>query len=195
MGTVLQNVAPDWVRARAGAMFMLVYMGAWSGGSAFWGYLALHRGTQLSLLVAALGTAASPALILISRMPDKTADLRAWDPWGKPILAGEVGLDQGPVLVTVEYEIAAKDSEEFLKALQKYSRVRRRDGASRWGIYYDTEHPTVYLETFVVESWGEHLRQHTRLTEADREVEERVEKFPIQPPKVRHFIYARSRPS
>jgi len=193
MSTVMQNIAPDWVRARATAMFILIYMGAWSGGSAFWGYLALHRGTHLSLLAAAIGTAASPALILISRMPDKTADLRAWDPWGKPMLAGEVGLDQGPVLVTVEYEIAAKDSDEFLKALQQYSRVRRRDGASRWGIYYDTEHPTHFLEMFVVESWGEHLRQHTRLTQEDREVEERVERFPLHPPKVRHFIYARSR--
>lgn len=193
MTTVVQNVAPDWVRARATAMFMLVYMGAWSGGSAFWGYLAGHRGTHLSLAIAAIGTAASPLLILISRMPDKTADLRAWDPWGKPIAVGELEADQGPVLVTVEYEIAAKDSDEFLRALQKFSRVRRRDGASRWSIYYDTEHPTHYLETFIVESWGEHLRQHTRLTEADREEEERVRQFPLHPPKVKHFIYARSR--
>ena len=193
MTTVMQNVAPDWVRARATAMFMLVYMGSWAGGSAFWGYLAAHRGTHFALVIAAVGTASSPVLILISRMPDKTADLRAWDPWGKPMLAGEVRLDQGPVLVTVEYEIAAEDSDEFLRALEKFSRVRRRDGASRWGVYYDTEHPTHYLETFIVESWGEHLRQHTRLTEADREVEERVQRFLANPTKVKHFIYARSR--
>ena len=193
MSTVMQNIAPDWVRARATAMFMLVYMGAWSGGSAFWGYLAAHRGTHLSLVVAAIGTAASPVLILISRLPDSAADLRAWDPWGKPMLAGEVRPDQGPVLVTVEYEIAAKDSDQFLSALKKYSRVRRRDGASRWAIYYDTEHPTHYLETFIVESWGEHLRQHTRLTQADREAEERVQQFLVNPTKVKHFIYARSR--
>jgi MFS family permease len=192
MTTVIQNVAPDWVRARATAMFMLVYMGAWSVGSAFWGYLAEHRGTHLSLLIAAMGTAASPVLILISRLPDKTTDLRAWDPWGKPLAAGEVKADQGPVLVTVEYEIAAKDSDEFLRALEKFSRVRRRDGASGWGVYYDTEHPTHYLETFIVESWGEHLRQHTRLTRADREVQEQVQQFPVRPPQVKHFIYARA---
>jgi MFS family permease len=192
MSTVMQNVAPDWIRARAAAVFMLVYMGSWAGGSAFWGYLAAHRGTHLSLVIAAIGTAASPVLILISRLPDKTADLRAWDPWGKPTLAGEVKLDQGPVLVTIEYEIAAKDSDEFLRALEKFSRVLRRDGASRWGVYYDTEHPTHYLETFIVESWGEHLRQHTRLTQADREAEERVLQFLVNPTKVRHFIYAQS---
>jgi hypothetical protein len=95
------------------------------------------------------------------------------------------------VLVTVEYEIEATNSDEFLAALEKFSRVRRRDGASRWAVYYDTEHPTRYVETFIVDSWGEHLRQHTRLTQADREIEERVHRLAAKPAKVRHFIYAR----
>jgi MFS family permease len=193
MTTVMQSVAPDWVRARAAAIFMLVYMGAWAGGSAFWGYVAGHRGTHFSFLVAAIGTAASPLLILISRLPDAPTDLGAWDHWRKPVPVGEAKLDEGPVLVTVEYEIEAKNSDEFLAALENFSRVRRRDGASRWGVYYDTEHPTRYLETFIVESWAEHLRQHTRLTQADREVEERLHRFEAKPATVRHFIYARSK--
>jgi MFS family permease len=193
MSTVMQGLAPDWVRARAQAVFMLVYMGAWAGGSAFWGYVAGQRGTHFSFIAAAIGTAASPLLILISRLPDAPANLGAWDHWGKPMLVGEVALDQGPVLVTVEYQIEAKDSDEFLVALEKFSRVRRRDGASRWGVYYDTERPTLYLETFIVESWAEHLRQHDRLTQADRDVEERLHRFEAKPAKVRHFIYARSK--
>lgn len=190
MSTVMQNIAPDWVRARALAVFMLVYMGSWTAGSAFWGYVAGHRGTHFSLLAAAIGTGASPVLILISRMPDATANLAQWDHWRKPMLTGEVEPNQGPVLVTVEYEIDATHSEEFLAALEKFSRVRRRDGASRWAIYYDTENPTHYVETFVVDSWGEHMRQHTRLTQADRDVEEQVHQFEVKPTKVRHFIYA-----
>ena len=191
--TVMQNVAPDWVRARAQAVFMLVYMGAWAGGSAFWGYVAGHRGTHFSFVAAAIGTAASPLLIFISRLPDKAANLAAWDHWRKPMLMGKEALDEGPVLVTVEYEIDAKDADEFLAALEKFSRVRRRDGASRWGVYYDTEHPTSYIETFIVESWAEHLRQHARLTQADRELEEQLHRFERMPNKVRHFIYARSK--
>jgi MFS family permease len=193
MSTVMQSLAPDWVRARAQAVFMLVYMGSWAAGSAFWGYVAGHRGTHFSFVIAAIGTAASPLLILISRLPDTAADLGAWDHWPKPMLVGEVELDQGPVLVTVEYEIEAKDSDEFLAVLEEFSRVRRRDGASRWGVYFDTEHPTRYLETFTVESWAEHLRQHTRFTQADYEVEERLHRFEAKPTIVRHFIYARSK--
>lgn len=191
MSTVMQNLAPDWVRARAMAVFMLVYMGTWTAGSAFWGYAAGHRGTHFSLITAAIGTAACPALILISRLPDAPMDLGAWDHWGKPMLVGHVDPRQGPVLVTVEYEIEPKESDAFLVALHKFSRVRRRDGASHWGIYRDTEHPTHYVETFIVESWAEHLRQHERLTRADRDLEESVRRFESKPIKVRHFIYAR----
>jgi MFS family permease len=191
MSAVMQSIAPDWVRARALAVFMLVYMGSWAAGSAFWGYVAAHRDTHFSLLAAGIGTAASPLLILISRLPDTAADLAAWDHWGKPTVVQTADPVQGPVLVTVEYEIDVQNSDEFLAALEKFSRVRRRDGASRWAVYYDTEHPTHYVEAFIVDSWGEHLRQHTRLTQADREIEERVHRFAEQPTKVKHFIYAR----
>ena len=80
--------------------------------------------------------------------------LGAWDHWGKPMLVGDVDPSQGPVLVTVEYEVEPKKADEFLEALHKFARVRRRDGASTWGVYRDTEHPAHYVETFIVESWG-----------------------------------------
>jgi MFS family permease len=192
MSTLMQNLAPDWVRARAMSVFMLVYMGTWTGGSAFWGYVAAHKGTQFSLLGAAIGTAASPVLILFSRLVDAPVDLGAWNHWPKPLFVGDAGLGLGPVLVTVEYDVAADRAEEFLAAVQKLSRVRRRDGAYRWGIYRDTERPTHYVETFIVESWGEHLRQHERVIMADRAVEEDVARFEASP-KVTHFIYAHSK--
>jgi quinol monooxygenase YgiN len=193
MTTVMQNLAPDWVRARAMAVFMLVYMGTWTAGSAFWGYVAGRQGTHFSLITASIGTAVCPILVLISRLPDTPVDLGAWDHWGKPMLVGDVDPSQGPVLVTVEYEVDPKKSDEFLEALHKFARVRRRDGASRWGVYRDTEHPAHYLETFIVESWAEHLRQHERLTSADRDLEENVRRFEAKAIKVRHLIYARNK--
>jgi MFS family permease len=193
MTTVMQNLAPDWVRARAMAVFMLVYMGTWTAGSAFWGYVAGRQGTHFSLITAAIGTAVCPILVLISRLPDTPVDLGAWDHWGKPMLVGEADPSQGPVLVTVEYEVDPRKADEFLEALHKFARVRRRDGASRWGVYRDTEHPAHYVETFIVESWAEHLRQHERLTRGDRDLEESVGRFESKPSKVRHFIYARSK--
>ena len=52
--------------------------------------------------------------------------------------------------------------------------------------------PGRYLETFVVASWAEHLRQHERMTVADREVHNRAMAFHIgeAPPSVSHCISA-----
>jgi len=52
--------------------------------------------------------------------------------------------------------------------------------------------PGVYLESFLVDSWAEHLRQHDRFTLADRESEERVLRLTLEPLKTRHFLYADS---
>src|SRR5260221_1395339 len=194
MTTVMQNLAPDWVRARAMAVFMLVYMGTWTAGSAFWGYIAGWPGTLISLISAAIGTAVCPILILISRLPDTPVDLGAWDHWGKPMLVGEVDPSQGPVLVTVEYEVELTKAEEFLEALHKFALVRRRDGASRWGVYRDTEHPAHYVETFIVDSWPKQLRQHERLMRGDRDLQETARRYQSKHTRLRHFIYARSKP-
>jgi hypothetical protein len=103
-----------------------------------------------------------------------------------------LALEQGPVLVTVEYLVDRQHAKEFLRAMRKYGRVRRRDGASRWGIFRDVEHADVYLETFLVSSWAEHLRQHERSTRGDRELEDRLRSYARSEPKVRHLINVES---
>jgi hypothetical protein len=79
---------------------------------------------------------------------------------------------------------------DFLNLIYRYQRIRRRDGATRWGIYYDTQAPNVYLETFLVDSWAEHQRQHNRFTVADHELEKRVQSYALEPTTVKHYIYA-----
>ena len=98
--------------------------------------------------------------------------------------------DEGPVLVAIEYRVDPEKVPEFLDALHDYQRIRRRDGAMRWGVFYDAENPGVYLENFVVESWAEHTRQHDRFTVADRKFEQRVLSLVLESPKTRHFLYA-----
>jgi hypothetical protein len=49
-----------------------------------------------------------------------------------------------------------------------------------------------YLETFVVESWVEHLRSHERVTVAARAASERASAFDMgdTPPIITHLSYA-----
>jgi hypothetical protein len=68
--------------------------------------------------------------------------------------------------------------------MREFERVRRRDGASRWGLCRDLELPNHYLETFIVSSWAEHLRQHDRVTRADKQVEDRLRACVNMEPRV-----------
>jgi hypothetical protein len=44
------------------------------------------------------------------------------------------------------------------------------------------------IETFLVESWIEHMRQHERVTKADHELQERIAALLLRPPTVTHLI-------
>jgi MFS family permease len=188
---LLQTLAPDWVRARVLAVFMLVSQGGLAAGSAVWGTVGARAGVETALLWAGLGTIATIALGFVARLPDTTADVNPWNHWRVPAVVQDVApaLEQGPVLVTVEYLVDPQHAKQFLEAIHKYERVRRRDGASRWGIYRDVEHPEVFLETFLVGSWAEHLRQHERSTRGDGDLEDRLHSYARGKPNVRHLVY------
>jgi len=194
INAVVQNLAPDWVRARVLAIFTLVYMGSFALGSAFWGGVAQHRSVRLALFCSGVGTVGSAMLALLARLPDSTTDLSPWNHWRMPVIVKEVGSEllDGPVLVTIEYVVVRDLESKFVEAMRQYARVRRRDGAYQWGIYRDVEVANRFVEIFLVHSWAEHQRQHERQTKADRELEQRVYSYIAGEPKVRHLLFADS---
>jgi len=191
---MVQELAPDWVRARVLAVYLFVFQGSVTVGSVMWGFVALRTGVHVTLAAASIGTAACLLLQPWFRLPDTKLDLSIWNHWAKPTMIEEPDPDQGPVLVTVKYVIDPAKAPEFLHQVHKYERVRRRDGAISWGVFVDTEAPNTYLESFKVDSWAEHERQHNRFTQADSEVEKQVLRYAIKPVEVRHYIYAREEP-
>jgi MFS family permease len=193
VNVLILNYAPDWVRARVLSVSTLVVQGAVAAGSAAWGTVAAHLGLHTVLLWAGTGTIATTALALFLRLPDATVDITAWNHWPLPALNAAAlpgGYDSGPVLVTVEYEVIPESAEEFIRAIRRFGRIRRRDGASRWGIFHDLEDQPRYVEVFIVSSWAEHLRQHERMTFADRELEEKLQRYVRGNPRVRHLVSA-----
>jgi predicted MFS family arabinose efflux permease len=180
--------APDWVRARVLAVSMLVFQGAVAAGSATWGAVAARVGLSRALLWAGVGGILTTVLALFLRLSDVGADLTPWNHWRTPVVGADVN-PGAPILVTVEYDVAPERVPDFIETMREYGRIRRRDGASRWGICRDLEVPNRYLETFVVSSWAEHLRQHDRLTRADSQIEERLDNCTGSKPSVRHLLY------
>src|SRR5207244_3427469 len=131
-----------------------------AAGSALSGAVAARAGIQHTLLWAGLGIVATTAFGLVAKLPDATTDVSPWNHWRMPAIIEDLRpeFDEGPVLVTVEYRVNGDRTEGFLDAIHEYGRVRRRDGAYRWGVYRDLEEADRYVETFLVTSWAEHLR-------------------------------------
>ncbi|MGB9405711.1 MAG: MFS transporter [Candidatus Acidiferrales bacterium] len=189
--TMIQNLAPDWVRARVLSAYLFVFQGSVAIGSTFGGFAAERSSVRAALLVSGIGIGASLLLQFPLRLPSMAVDLSTWNHWGDPSMFEEHAADLGPVLVTVKYVIDPVKAPAFLNEIYRYQRIRRRDGATRWGIFYDTEAQNVYLESFLVDSWAEHQRQHSRFTVADRELEKRVLSYALEPTTVKHYIYAK----
>jgi MFS family permease len=186
-----QRSSAGWVKARALAIYLTVFYGSMTAGSAIWGQTAAELGTPTALILASIGMVLSCTTALRWRLgmsPD--LDLTPSVYLGKPETHDEPAYDAGPVMINVEYRVAPEDTVAFRAAIQEMRRVRRRGGALSWGIFQDAADPGRYIETFVVESWLEHLRQHERFTENDMAIATRVNRFHSGPgkPRVEHMI-------
>jgi MFS family permease len=187
----VQTVVPEWVRARALALYLLVFFGSLAAGAAAWGATAERAGLPATLLAASaalvVGLAATP---LFPLRGGEALDLNPSLHWSEPTFVQEPPPEDGPVLVTVEYFIDPDRSYEFSRAMRESKRIARRDGATSWGLFTDPARPGRYLETFLVESWAEHMRQHARVTNEDRAVHEILRSFHTgdAPPVVTHLV-------
>ena len=192
LGVSAQVALPDWVRARGLGLYTTVFFGCMTLGSVVWGEVAERLGLSAAHFLAAAGAIAAIPLTWRWRLQTGTgADLSPSMHWPAPVTAQNIAQDRGPVLVTVEYRINPHDRAAFLKALARLERQRRRDGAYAWGVFEDAAEVGRIIETFLVELWMEHLRQHERVTNADRVVQQAVHRFHLHgAPKVTHYIAA-----
>ena len=188
-----QTSVPAWVRARALSVYLVMFAAGTTGGAVLWGSVAAHWSVATALAVAALGAlAAVIATWRFSLGGQETVDRTAPIAWPEPDTHSEIEPDRGPVLVTVEYRVAPEHGTAFVAACQALRGIRRRDGAVSWGLFHDAAEPERYVESFLVESWAEHMRQHHRATVADEEVSQRVRAYHLGPlaPQVSHMIAA-----
>lgn len=178
------------MRDRWLAVFATILFGSMTLGSGLWGQVAAMIGLPGAHFAAAISAlAAIPLLWRWKLQTGAGVDLMPSMHWPTPVLSHEIDADRGPTLVTVEYQIDSRNREEFLAAMERFAHERRRDGAYAWGLFEDAAEEGRFLETFLVESWLEHLRQHERVTHADRLLQDVVHGFHLEGiPKVTHFI-------
>jgi MFS family permease len=170
-----QLALPDWVRGRGLAIFVSVTYGSLSVGSLFWGAVADVLGLPAAHAIAAaslLLVAAASRRWRLQTNPN--LDLTPSMHWPTPTPSRWIALDHGPVLVSVAYQVSPTHRDAFIDAVGLLGAARRRDGAYAWGVFEDATQEGKFVESFLVESWLEHLRERERATYADRLVADRV---------------------
>ncbi|SFD50893.1 MFS transporter [Roseivivax sediminis] len=191
-----QTALPNWVRARGLAVFLMVFAGSMAAGSIIWGQVAAATSVSSALLIAAGGLALG--LLATRRLPVGQAEGFDNDPaaiWPEaPTVVGDVS-DQRAML-TVTYRILPADVPAFLDRLTPVSHERLRNGATSWHIHQSVEEPDLWVETFHVPSWAEHLEHHGRVSVRDMTLHATLRKLHQgeAPPVVRHHIAPRRRP-
>ncbi|HWZ60503.1 MAG TPA: MFS transporter [Gemmatimonadaceae bacterium] len=83
VNSVVQDCTPEWVRARANAIFILVTQGGMAVGSAAWGVLAQLGGVRSAFMWAGLGAVGTSVLGLFMKLPEPAADLNPWSRCGR----------------------------------------------------------------------------------------------------------------
>lgn len=182
---------PDWVRSRGLAIFQMTFFGAMTAGSMLWGQLAVHVGLPASLTAAAaLAAVAIPLTWRFRLNLDENRDHSPSNHWPEPMPLSPVDNGHGPVLVTLEYLIDDADREKFFRLIREMGIIRRRDGAIQWGFFEDVEKHGRFIEMFTAESWVAHLRQHKRVSAADKEVQDAIAALHRgdAPPEVTHAV-------
>jgi MFS family permease len=187
----VQAVIPSWVRGRVLSVFMLVFFGGFAGGSMLWGALATWIGIRQTLVGVAILLLFGIILTQKYKLPTGE-DLDLTPVQQLPSHAAVKGLanEERPVLVVIDRRIDHAQVVDFLESVRPLKMLRLRDGAIRWNLFRDVKDPSHFIESFIVESWIEYLRQHERSTVSDREIEERVNSFHLgnTPPETYHYI-------
>jgi MFS family permease len=194
LNATAQALLPAWTRARALAYFQLVFMGGQTFGAIGWGVVASLAGLRAALIVPGLALLAVTAISgRTLRLPRTSPDLSRRRFWPEPAARPDSDSGAGPVLVEVQWRVPEPNAEAFIAAMHHVSRSRKRSGATLWGLFRDVSEPSLYVETFTVATWHEHLRQHLeRGTVWDSELEAAARALTVDgtEPVVRHLIWA-----
>jgi hypothetical protein len=99
-------------------------------------------------------------------------------------------LDEGPVMITVEYHIDPQRRGEFESIMAESRSARLRQGAVSWGLFEDVQVLGRYVEYFACDTWADYLRRFDRFTAMDERIQEMRYAFHVgtEPPRISRFI-------
>ncbi|MCP9628281.1 MFS transporter [Rhodopseudomonas palustris] len=181
----VQLSAPRWVAGRSLAAFQASIAGGVAIGSWLWGHVADLAGVELSMLISAATMLISTLLGLFLRMPSVGTQIADADLLADPEAKLAVTPRSGPIVIEIDYRIAAEDARTFYGVMQQVQLSRQRNGAYDWSISRDIGDPELWTERYHCPTWLDYLRQRNRSTQDDRALHQRAMAFHRGPDDIR----------
>jgi MFS family permease len=170
-----QSSVPAWVRARAVAMNLVAVQACLAIGSPAWGAIAGWTDTRVAIALSAIALFVLIMLVRDVRVRmGSEEDVTPGAALPALALPAEPEPEDGPVLIQVEYQVEPADRDAFLEAIRKVGPTRRRNGATSWRVFRDLEGEGRFVERYIIESWAEYVRLRSRMTMADRALQQRA---------------------
>jgi hypothetical protein len=171
------------------AIYQMSIMGGTAFGAFIWGRVADHTSVPTSLAVCS-ATLLIGLLLTHHRTLEGAEDLTPTRPWQEPVPVKEIALNDGPVMITLEYLIDPAKGTEFEVLMAESRSARLRQGAVSWGLFEDVQVPGRYVEYFACDNWADYLRRFDRFTAQDERLQQMRYAFHLGtgPPKISRLI-------
>ena len=168
LGAAYQGQLPPWVKARGLSYYLVAFQGTNAIGALALGGVAQASSVATALVVLAVMLLVAVPVTWRLTFPAAVAVAPAAE---EPLtLPDAPPVENGPIAITVTYQVAPGRADAFLGHAAELRRTRRRTGATHWHLHRDLQDAGHFEELFVVGPWEEHERQHERLQGRDRQV-------------------------
>jgi predicted MFS family arabinose efflux permease len=174
----VQLSVPRWVAARALAWFQASLTGGVAIGAFIWGRAAVDWSVDRAFLASGVTLMLTPLIGLILPIPRVSlADFELIDIENEPEVALALTARSGPIIIEIDYRVASANARNFYNAMTKLQRVRLRNGGFDWSIARNIAEPELWTERYHCPTWADYLRQRSRLTHSDRELQAAADAF------------------
>ena len=101
---------------------------------------------------------------------------------------------EGQALITIDYKIDPKLSEEFEENVLELGTILKSEGMAYWELFQDPADIGHYLEIRIADTWTDHMRQHERVTKNVKLMEDRIRALlkDCPQPIVSHYLFLRT---
>jgi len=191
--TIGMKSAPKWIGARVLAVYLLILNGGLVVGSVIWGAIANIFGIPITLSIASVALATT-AIIARKRYSITFVDDLDFTPashWSFPpqLPVDSPGSD-AEALITIEYNIDPKLSDEFEHSVRELGRILKSEGMAYWELFQDPTYIGHYIEIRIADTWTDHMRHHERVTKNVQIMEDRIRALLKDGPQpiISHYI-------